>query len=174
MSYPSASRMAACALACAVIVTLVPVLAAQAVAAPPQPDATLASPLQPLGVDAATGLPLFAPRGDAITALAVLAARADHPRLLLQDVALGGGRSVALDLASLDLGRLRFGFQVDGRPAGDLLDGLELSVWTGTVAGASGSEALLAVSTRGVWGWVRTDATGEAVHLLSRPTDGDW
>ena len=176
MSYPSASRMAACALACAVIVTLVPVLAAQAVAAPPQPqpDETLASPLQPLGLDAATGLPLFAPRGDAITALAVLAARADHPRLLLQDVALGGGRSVALDLASLDLGRLRFGFQVDGRPAGDLLDGLDLSVWTGAVAGAPGSEALLAVSTRGVWGWVRTDATGEAVHLLSRPTDGDW
>ena len=172
MSYPSASRMAACALACVAIVTLIPTLAAQAVA-PRQPDETLASPLQPLGLDAATGLPLFTPRADAVTALAVLAARADHPRLRLTDVALGGG-SVALDLSALDLGRLRFGFQVDGRPAGDLLDGLELSVWSGSVAGSPGSEAMLAVSNRGTWGWVRTDAAGEAVHLMSRPTDGDW
>ena len=174
MSYPSATRMAACALACAVIVTLLPTLAAQAVAAPPQPDETLAAPLQPLGVDAATGLPLFAPRTDAITALAVLAARPNHPRLRLTDVELGDAGSVALELSALDLGRLRFGFQVDGQPAGDLLDGLELSVWTGTVSGAPSSEALIAVSNRGTWGWVRTDATSEAVHLMSRPTDGDW
>ena len=71
MSNPSASRMAACALACAAIVTLLPTLAAQS-AAPPQTE-TLASPLESLGMDASTGLPLFAPRGDAVTALAVSA-----------------------------------------------------------------------------------------------------
>jgi hypothetical protein len=164
--------MAACALACAAIVTLLPTLAAQS-AAPPQTE-TRVSPLESLGVDAATGLPLFAPRGDAVTALAVLAARGDRPRLQLTDVALGDSGSVALDLSALDLGRLRFGFEVDGRPGGDLLDGLDLSVWTGTVAGAAGSEALVAFSNHGTWGWVRTDATSDAVHLLSRPTDGDW
>ena len=173
MSYPSASRMAACALACVAVVTLLPSLAAQAAGAS-QPDETLASPLQSLGVDAATGLPGFAPRADAVTSLAALAARADHPRVTLQDFALGDGSAVSLDLSSVDLDRLRFGFQVDGHAADGLLDGLDLSVWTGSVVGASDSEAVLAFSARGVWGWVRTDTGREPVHLLSRPTDGDW
>ena len=177
MSHRSALRTAVRAVACTLaVVTLFATLAAQAVpAAQSQPDVTRPSPLQARGLDASTGLPLFAPSADDVRALAELSAQPGL-QVRLTDFALGAGRTVALDLTAFDLDGLRLGFRVDGLPAPKLLDGLELSVWTGAIAGEPGSEALLALSAQGVWGWVRGagDAPEQTVHVLSRPEGGDW
>ena len=178
MSYRSALRTAVRAAACTLaVVTLLTSLAAQVAPVAPQaqPDVTLGSPLTELGLDAQTGLPLFVARPEAVTELAGQAERAGL-RLQLQDFPLGGGRTTTLALSPVDLDGLRLGFQVNGAPAPGLLDGLELSVWTGAVAGEPGSEALLALSTRGVWGWVRAAGAtpDQTVHLLSRPAAGGW
>jgi hypothetical protein len=131
-------------------------------------QADVPSPLVPRAdPDRTTGLPAL----DADAARVALLAGMDEVRLT--DFALPGGARADLLLGRVDLARLGFGFRVDGLPAPDLLDGLDLSVWTGTVAGVPGSEAVLGFSRRGVHGWVRTD--GEAVHLLPRAGAGnDW
>ena len=76
-------------------------------------------------------------------------------------------------LQRLDVERLDFGFQVDGAPRPNLLEGLDLSIWKGAVVGEPGSEAILSFSNQGSRGWiVRGD---DVVHFIGRPDErGDW
>ena len=116
-------------------------------------------------LDAATGLIVLDPDPGRIAGLRAFA------QVTLQDVVLGEA-VVDLQLERLDLDALGFGFRVDGRPADGLLDGLDLSVWTGTVAGDPASDVVLGFSNRGSTGWIETD--GERTHLLPRSAAGDW
>lgn len=84
-----------------------------------------------------------------------------------------GGEQLVLELERIDLGRLRFGFRVDGLARPRLLDGLGLSVWRGGVRGDAGSNAMLAFGHYGSNGWV--EAGGERFHLVARPDgNGDY
>jgi hypothetical protein len=124
-------------------------------------------PRLPAAQDALTGLPALALDGRAIRDLAALQS------VRMTDFPLPEGGVVELLLERVDLARLRMGYHVDGRPAPGLADGLDLSVWMGSVAGAPGSEAVLGFSNRGVHGWVREGET--PAHLLSRPSGAsDW
>jgi hypothetical protein len=86
-------------------------------------------------------------------------------------VLLPDGSVVDLDLQRIDHARLSFAFHVDGAPAGDLLDGLALSVWKGSVRGLAGSDVRLAFSHLGAHGWIHTGS--QLVHLITRPAPGD-
>jgi len=113
------------------------------------------------------GLPTFEADAPAIAALE------NQLMVRLTGVPLIDGRRVELELARLDLERFDFGFQVDGRAEPQLLDGLELSVWTGRVQGETGSEVLLSFSNVGVRGWITSG--GSTSHLLAVAGEGgDW
>ncbi len=109
----------------------------------------------------------FAPRATQIRALAEL----DSVRLT--GVPSAQGPDLELMLERVDLNRLRFGLWVDGELAPDLMNGLDLSVWMGTVAGRPGSEAVVSFSNRGVRGWWND---GERLtHVLAQHDGrGDW
>ncbi len=102
--------------------------------------------------------------------LGELASLADAGPLTLTDLLLPDGGRVALDLRPLDPARHEFAFLVDGEPRPDLLDGLDLSIWVGTVAGDPASEAFVSFSLAGSRGWIRAD--GQLWHLLAAPADG--
>ena len=141
---------------------LPPLVAAQASTVAVRPF-----PLHADGTDPGTGLPSL--RADH----AAIAELAGHDRVRLDDLAFPGGPAVDLELRRIDLGRLELGFRVDGTPAPTLLDGLALSVWSGTVVGQPGSEAVLSFSHKGSRGWVRVG--GELLHLMPQPgAGGDW
>src|SRR5262245_47917678 len=108
-------------------------------AAPVLAQSSRSFPLLPRGTDAQTGLPVLGP------VAADLAPLAQESRVALTGVALPGGRVVTLDLKRVNLDRLGFGFQVNGQPAPGLLDGLDLSVWVGGVAGEGGSAAVVSL-----------------------------
>ena len=82
-------------------------------------------------VDAISGLPVLVPDTNLVRDLMA------WDTVVLRGFAMPSGAAVDLDLRKIDLNRLKFGFQVDGRPAPGLLSGLNLSVWTGTVSPAS-------------------------------------
>lgn len=104
---------------------------------------------------------------------ASLAELARHERVLLERVELPSGEEVDLELERIEHERLRFGFEVDGVPRTDLLDGLSLSLWKGAVRGEPGSEVRLSFSTSGTRGWIKSG--GELVHVLARPSNsGSW
>ncbi len=128
----------------------------------------LDSPLaQVAGANAPTGVATFAASPAAISSLY------DLDRVRLVDVAGADGERLTLDLERIDLRPMQFGFEVDGRPAPGLLDGLELSVWKGTVAGQPGSEVLLSFSTAGTRGFVRSQRA--LTHWMPQPDPlGDW
>ena len=91
----------------------------------------------------------------------------------LSGVLLPDGRLVDLDLRRIDHERMGFRFHVDGAPRADLLDGLDLSIWKGSIAGLPGSDAMLSFSHVGAQGWIHTGS--ELVHLITRPAaNGDW
>ncbi|MBI1382399.1 MAG: hypothetical protein GC161_15080 [Planctomycetaceae bacterium] len=91
----------------------------------------------------------------------------------LTGVPMGAAGSVNLRLQRVDLDRLHFGWRVDGVAVPDLLAGLDLSVWTGTVEGRPGSEAMLSFSNRGARGWW-SDGTS-LMHLVPTAGEGgDW
>ena len=104
---------------------------------------------------------------------AALVRLAAEREVRLIDVPMGAADSVSLNLKRVDLDRLRFGWRVDGVAVPDLLDGLDLSVWTGTVEGHPGSEAVLSFSNRGVRGWW---SDGQSLmHLVPQAGEGgDW
>jgi hypothetical protein len=141
-----------------------------ALPAPVSAQTVVPSPLLPRaagGVDAMTGLPILDADGSRIRALANLS------DVRMTGFLLPEGGTVDLLLTRVDLDRLDFGYHVDGLPAPGLAQGLDLSVWLGTVAGEPGSEAMLGFSNRGVHGFVRTG--GEPVHVLTQPGDTqDW
>jgi hypothetical protein len=123
------------------------------------------SPLVPDGFYAPAGLPKLATALERVAALSGL----DH--VLLTAVPFENG-AVDLLLTRVPHELHGFNFLVDGQPA-PLLDGLDLSVWKGTVQGAPDSDVLLSFSNAGTRGWVK--AGGELVHYLPQPgADGSW
>ena len=93
--------------------------------------------------------------------------------VVLREMYLPGGELIDLELRQIDLGRLKYGFHVDGQARPDLLQGLDLSVWRGSVVGEPGSDVVLSFSRAGSRGWVQRD--GQLVHLMPQPdADGDW
>jgi hypothetical protein len=121
------------------------------------------SPVQADGTYPGTDLPVVRMSDTAVSNLYLSPERELH----LADFGLMGGKRVDLDLRRIDLNRMKFGFQVDGTPAPGLLESIEISVWTGTVAGQPDSDVLISFSNVGVRGWVN-DGT-ELVHVMPQP-----
>jgi hypothetical protein len=117
------------------------------------------------GVDGMTGLPVVLTDSQLVRDLTAL------QRVTLTDFAMPDGSTVDLELKRVDLDRLGFGYQVNGQPAPNLRDGLDLTVWMGSVVGIPQSEAVLGVSHRGTSGWVRVG--NELVHMLPRAGAGN-
>jgi hypothetical protein len=150
--------------------------------------AILASVFLALGADAGAvellgelpiELPIEVPsqdarRGEIELALrpGAIAALAGVDRAELSGFPLTNGEVVQLALERLDAQRAAFGIRVDGELAPGLLDGLDLSVWRGRVAGADESEVALAFSQEGAFGWVLL--RGELHHLMSRGAGEVW
>lgn len=98
---------------------------------------------------------------------------AQRKHVVLESVRLPSGESVDLELERIEHERLRFGFQVDDAARPDLLDGLSLSLWKGSVRGEPGSEVRLSFSRKGTRGWIKSG--GDLVHVLARPSSsGSW
>jgi len=94
-------------------------------------------------------------------------------QVALADVPLPTGELVELQLERIDLGRLGLGFFVDGEARPDLLEGLDLSLWKGTVVGEANSEVRLSFSSFGSRGWIKHG--DELIHLSASPDeDGGW
>ncbi|MBK7878361.1 MAG: hypothetical protein IPJ77_22125 [Planctomycetes bacterium] len=96
---------------------------------------------------------------------------ANESHVTLTGVALPGGGSVDLDLQRIDVARRQFRFYVDDVEAPGLLDGLDLSVWRGSVVGIPGSQVLFGASHTGVRGWMHTGS--ELFHFIPRAAAGD-
>jgi hypothetical protein len=113
-------------------------------------------------------------RGEMELALrpAVIAAIGGLERAEFAQFPLTNGDMVAIELERIGLAQLEIGIQVDGSPALGLLDGLDLSVWRGKVAGEADSQVALSFSQEGIFGWVL--ARGELHHLMSRGADQVW
>lgn len=105
--------------------------------------------------------------------LAELAPLTTMAEVILQGVPFPDGSAADVRVQRVDLDGLKLGFQVDGQPAPGLLQGLDMSVWTGEVVGQEASEVMLSFSSVGVRGWIRTP--GRTVHLMPQPdANGDW
>ena len=118
-------------------------------------------------IDPATDLPLLVPNPARIADLTAFS------EVSLREVALPTGEIVDLSLERIDLDAMQFGYYVDGLAAPGLADGLELSVWTGTVDGDARGEVVLSFSNRGSRGWITT-AQG-TTHIMPQPgPGGDW
>jgi len=127
---------------------------------------TISFPFTATGLDAATGARVFAPNGAAIDEVSGL----DHVTLVGAPIP---GGAVNLELTRLSVARRKFGFEVDGRPAGDLTRGLGLSVWKGHIVGQPDSIVMLSFSQWGSRGWIET--ADDVVHFMPRPDEsGDW
>ncbi|MEM7308477.1 MAG: M12 family metallo-peptidase [Planctomycetota bacterium] len=126
-----------------------------------------AFPLSLDGQHAPTGVTMLRP------SLAEIGALAGQDEVLLTDVPTARGELVDLQLTRIRHELLEFGYMVDGVPAPNLQEGLNLSVWKGSVAGDSGSEVLLSFSNFGTRGWISTG--GELNHFMPQPDDaGSW
>ncbi|MCY2961911.1 MAG: M12 family metallo-peptidase [Planctomycetota bacterium] len=102
-----------------------------------------------------------------------LAAIAGRESMTLTGVPLPDGSVVDLDLVRIRHERLKFAFTVDDVARPDLLRGLDLSLWKGTVRGAVGSEVQLSFARTGAQGWIRRG--DRLVHVLPRPdARGNW
>ncbi len=125
-------------------------------------------PLQPApGAAQQLGEPVLA------TDLAGVSALTRTDRVTLTDVPVPSGGTISLELERIDVARRRFGVQVDGAPAPEILDGLSLSVWKGRITGDDNSDVLLGFSNVGSRGWIRSREG--LVHLLAMPhPDGSW
>ncbi|MHC4377487.1 MAG: M12 family metallo-peptidase [Planctomycetota bacterium] len=124
-------------------------------------------PLDVTGDGLAPGQLTLEPRLDELPALT----GADEA--VLQGVPFPNGQVVDVAVRRVELDELKLGFQVNGVQAPNMLDGLDLSVWTGSVVGEEVSEVMLSFSNVGVRGWVRTP--GRTIHLMPQPDgNGDW
>ncbi len=124
-------------------------------------------PLADAGLDAEFGIRSLAPDPAAIAGLM------DFQELRLTGATLSTGSSPDLLLRRLDLDSMDFGFRVNGQPAPGMLDGLDLSVWVGTVDERPDSDVMLSFSQAGTRGWIND---GELLtHLMPAPDEnGDW
>jgi len=98
---------------------------------------------------------------------AALAEVAGGSSVTLVDVALPGGASADLQLERVPIAADGARVVLDGETVPGLALDAGLSLWSGTVAGADGSEVFLALSASGSRGWIRTDDA--LVHLVARP-----
>lgn len=147
-----------------IIAALAASLSIQAAAAQ---DGTLSFPLTTIAAEKSVSGLVMDPD------LKALASLDNFQSVTLTDMLLPGGDVVDLELRRISVERCQFGFQVDGRPAGDLLEGLDLTVWKGSVVGLPDSDVMLSFSTHGSRGWIQTGS--ELVHLMPRPdASGDW
>ncbi len=98
---------------------------------------------------------------------------ASQSALALTGVPLPDGTFVDVDLVRIRHERMQFAFDVDGVARPDLLTGLDLSLWKGTVRGELESEVHLSFARTGPQGWIRR---GDRIfHVLPRPdASGDW
>ncbi|MEM6674092.1 MAG: zinc-dependent metalloprotease [Planctomycetota bacterium] len=91
----------------------------------------------------------------------------------LTGVTLPSGGTVSLELERIDVERRRFGVHVDGALVPGALEGLDLSVWKGRVAGDEASQVMLGFSRYGSRGWIRV--RDELTHLMPVPaSEGNW
>ena len=96
-----------------------------------------------------------------------------HAQVALTGVALPGGGTVDLQLTRVDVARRGFRFYVDDVEQSGMLDGLDLTVWRGSVVGIPDSTVQLGISHVGVRGFIQ--ASGALFHLIARPdAGGDW
>ncbi len=123
----------------------------------------VASPVRAAGTYMGTDLPVLRMNDSAVSSLFASPAR----EVRVADFELMNGQLVDLDLRRLDLNRMKFGFQVNGTPTPGLAESIEISVWSGTVAGRPGSDVLLSFSNVGSRGWV--DDGLERVHVMPQP-----
>lgn len=124
-------------------------------------------PLDVSGEGLAPGQLTLEPRLDELSALT------GSGEAVLQGVPFPNGQVFDVAVRRVNLEDLKLGFQVNGAPASNMLEGLDLSVWTGSVVGEQSSEVMLSFSNVGVRGWVRTP--GRTVHLMPQPDgNGDW
>jgi len=102
-----------------------------------------------------------------------LAQIARHDALTLTGLTLPDGTVVDLELTRIRHERLKFAFTVDDVARPDLLNGLDLSLWKGTVRGSADSEVQLSFARTGPQGWIRQ--SDRLVHVLPQPDErGDW
>ncbi len=126
-----------------------------------------AFPMEVAREDTSTNMVTVKPDLDAIADLM------NTRSVTFNEVYLPGGEMIDLNLRQLDLGRYKYGFQVNGETRTDLLEGLDLSVWVGTVVGEPSSDVVLSFSTVGSRGWIKRDSG--LVHLMPKPGEGnDW
>ncbi|MCC7012208.1 MAG: hypothetical protein IT454_06595 [Planctomycetes bacterium] len=138
-------------------------LSASALAA----GADFALPLDAVGSEPALSALRYQTSHARVDALASL------PAVALDGLSLPDGRALELDLVRLRPERLGFRYFVDGAPRADLLDGLGLTIWKGSVRGAEHSDVMLSFSHLGAQGWIQLD--GELIHLMARPdANGNW
>ena len=122
-------------------------------------------PFDILDVDDASGAIALAPRSETIARLTKL------ERVRLTGARLADGTVIDLELSRVDLSRRSFGIEVDGSPAPELLDELDLSLWT--TVGRGSDEAMLSFSNHGCRGWIRHASVLH--HLIPSPdASGDW
>lgn len=143
---------------------LTTLLVAPALAAP-SPSSVNGSelPFSVTRLDSAVGEVELAQVPEAITALDALS------EVRLAGFPLPDGSLVDLELERLDLDRLKLGYQVDGNPTPELIDGLDLSVWVGAVAGQPDSIAALSFSQAGSRGWIQIG--DELIHLAATASE---
>ena len=125
-------------------------------------------PLLPIpGAEQRLGAPQLEPE---LTTIAQLQ-RLDE--VVLTGLRAPDGHTFDLELERIDIERRRFGFQVNGVPAPDLLDGTAVSVWKGQIAGDPFSDVMLGFSNYGVRGWLRTRQG--LLHVMpTEAADGGW
>jgi hypothetical protein len=91
----------------------------------------------------------------------------------LIDVPTPQGDLIEVDLERVSINNCKFGFRVDDQPRPDLLNGLGLTVWSGTVVGSPNSEVMMSFSLFGTRGWIKDD--GQVTHLMPSPSgENDW
>ena len=123
-------------------------------------------PLVPAGAEPATGGLVWSLDHVGVEALDELGLAT------FAQVPLPDGSFVRLALERIRPERYGFAFHVDGAPAGDLLDGLALSLWKGEIAGLPGSDVRLAFSHLGAQGHgVGTGDKGVFVFVFTGAAD---
>ena len=150
------------------LLRLLPTLTGAALlCAPASAQSRLAFPLEVSATDTALGTVTLTPDAAAIAELA------GQSQVQLTGLYLPGGELIDVELSRQSVERLRLGFYVDGAPAGDLTEGLDLSIWRGNVSGEPGSEVYLSFSNSGCRGWIQS--ADELIHLMPQPdANGNW
>ena len=96
-------------------------------------SAALSFPLDYAGYDEAASSHRMVNNSEAILEMDL------YQDIRLMDVPTPQGELIEVDLQRVSINRCKFGFRVDDEPRPDLLDGLGLTIWSGTVVGSPNS-----------------------------------